>query len=283
MDFVAKTAYDKCLDDPEREIFKMPDYLSKMIENKWLGQKSGQGFYKKIDKGVIHSIDFKTLEYTKMNKKRYGAIALAKERTNVRDKISAIVRSNDVAGEFLWSSISRSIMYAADNLNKIADDIVSIDNSLKWGFGWELGPFEVLDAIGLEYFIERSKKDGLKIVDWLQKMNNANNKSMYLFLDGFRHYYCPNTEEYIPIKRHKKQFDFIGLVKNDKLIKKHWSASLIDLDDGVAGVQLHSVLRPMLNPIDGSMTEMLKYGLDWVKDNDYKGLVISGDGNNFCP
>ena len=282
MAFVANTAYDKCLDDPEREIFKLPDYLSKMLDNKWLGQKSGQGFYKKIDKGVIHSIDLKTLEYKEMNKKRYGAVTLAKEKTYVRDKIHAIVRSNDIAGEFLWSAISRSILYAADNLNKIADNIVSIDNSLKWGFGWELGPFEVVDAIGLDYFIDRSKKDGLKIPGWLQKMIGNNNKSMYLFLDGQRHYYCSNKEEYVQVKRHKKQFDFIGLVKNNKVIKKHWSASLIDLDDGVAGIQLHSVLQPALNPIDGSMTEMLKYGLDWVEQNDYKGLLISGDGNNFC-
>ena len=99
MQFVAKTAYENCIDDPEREIFKLPDYLSKMIDNKWLGQKTKQGFYKKIDKGVIHSIDLDTLEYKPMNKKKYAAFSLAKEKTYLRDRLYTIVRSDDIAGE----------------------------------------------------------------------------------------------------------------------------------------------------------------------------------------
>ena len=282
MQFVAKTAYDNCLDDPDREIFKLPDYLLKMIENNWLGQKSGQGFYKKIDKGIIHSIDLETLEYSPMSKKRYAAIALAKEKTYLSDRLNAIVRSDDTAGEFLWKTMEKSLQYAAFNLGEIADDIVSIDNALKWGFGWDLGPFEILDCIGLEYFNERVKLEGGSLVPWLSDMAKNGFSSMYIMKDGIKYYYCKDAKDYLPVNYHENEIYFDNLKSKNKTIKKHWSASLIDLDDGVAAIELHSVLKPELNPIDGSMSEMLKFGLDWVQDNGYKGLVISGDGSNFC-
>ena len=282
MEFVAKTAYEKCLNDPERDSFKLPDYLSKMINNKWLGQKTKQGFYKKIDKGVIHSIDLDTLEYKPMKKKKYAAFALAKEKTYLRDRLYTIVRSDDVAGEFLWSVISKSLIYAANNIGSIADDIVSIDNALKWGFGWELGPFEVLDAIGLEYFVERVKSEGGTVTPWMNDMLNSGFTCMYVLIDGKKEYYSIDKKDYMPLNYHEKEIYYDIVKSKNNVIKKHWSASLIDLDDGVAAIELHSVLKPELNPIDGSMTEMLKYGLDWVEDNKYKGLIISGGGPNFC-
>ena len=282
MAFVAKTAYDNCLEDPEREIFKLPDYLSKMIENKWLGQKSKQGFYKKIDKGVIHSIDLESLEYKPMKKKRYAAFALAKEKTYLRDRLHTIIRADDVAGEFLWTVMSKSLLYAANNVGNISDNIVAVDNALKWGFGWELGPFEVLDAIGLQYFLDRIKSEGNTLTPWIKDMANAGFDSMYVLIDGKRHYYCINKKEYVEVNYHEKEVYFDIVKSKNNVIKKHWSASLVDLDDGVAAIELHSVLKPELNPIDGSMIEMLKYGLDWVRDNKYKGLIISGDGANFC-
>ena len=282
MAFVAKTAYDKCLDDSEREIFKIPEYLNQMLDKKWLGQKTKQGFYKKIDKGVIHSIDLKTLEYTPMNKKRYGAIALAKERTLLTDKLKAIVDSKDLAGEFVWATMSRSLLYSINNLLSIADNVVDVDNALKWGFGWDFGPFEILDAIGVEYFISRLKKEGKSIPSWLDKMFTSGFSSIYSFLDGEKVYYCPKSEKYVAHKFHSKEMTFNLLKKNNNTISKHWSASLVDLNDGVAGLELHSVLKPELNPIDGSLTQMLAIALQWVDDNNYKGLVISSDGNNFC-
>ena len=282
MAFVAKTAYDNCPDDPERELFKLPDYLSKMLDNKWLGQKAQQGFYKKIDKGVIHSISLENLEYKPMNKKRYSAFALAKEKTYLRDRIYTIVRSDDVAGEFLWKVMSKSLLYAANNIAVIADDIVAIDNALKWGFGWELGPFEVLDAIGLDYFVQRIKSEGGKITPWLEQMLNSNYFSLYSLVNGKMKFYCKEKGAYTDLPYHDKEIYFNIVKSGNKVIKKHWSASLVDLDDGVAAIELHSVLKPELNPIDGSMTEMLKFGLDWVSDNKYKGLIISGNGANFC-
>ena len=254
----------------------------RMFENGWLGQKTKQGFYKKIDKGVIHSIDLQTLEYSPMKKKRYGAIALAKERTYLKDKLYAIIRSNDTAGDFLWASISRSLLYSINNLYSISDSVVSIDNALKWGFGWEMGPFEVLDAIGLDYFISRLKEEGKTIPKLITDMKDKGFDSIYIYKDGIKMCYCQNTMDYIPVKAHKKEITFGLFKENNNIIKKHWSASLIDLNDGVAGIELHSVLKPELNPIDGSLTQMFAYALQWVEENNYKGLVISSDANNFC-
>jgi len=282
MAFVAKTAYDNCPDDPERDIFKLPAYLNSMLENKWLGQKTKQGFYKKIDKGIIHSIDLESLEYKPMNKKKYEAFALAKEKTYLRDRLHTIVRCDDVAGEFLWKVMSKSLLYAANNAGNIADDIVSIDNALKWGFGWELGPFEILDAIGLEYFVNRVKSEGGVITPWMDEMITLGFNNLYMLVDGKKEFYCIQEKKYTTLNYHDKEIYFEISKSKNKVIKKHWSASLVDLDDGVAGIELHSVLKPELNPIDGSMTEMLKFGLDWVSENGYKGLVISGNGANFC-
>ncbi len=282
MCFVSKTAYDKCTDDPEREIFKLPEYINTMVDNNWLGQKSKQGFYKKIDKGVIHSLDLKTLEYKPMKKKRYGAFAIAKENTYLRDRLYAVVRSDDVAGEFLWTCFARSLSYSANLLGEIADDVMSIDDAMKGGFGWEMGPFEVLDAIGLEYFVDRCKKDNILFPKWLSEMLNNNFNHIYTLIDGVKYYYDFKTKDYQKVNCNEKLIDFDLLKSNKKLIYKHWSASLYDLGDGVASIQLHSVLKPELNPIDGSMMEVFAKSLDWVKDNNYKGLVISGNGANFC-
>ena len=282
MAFVANTAYTKCTDDTERDVFKLPDYIQTMLDNKWLGQKTKQGFYKKIEKGVIHSLDLETLEYSKMIKKRYDAFALAKERTFLRDRLNIIVRSDDIAGQFLWNCFSRTLCYAADLLGEIADDVVSIDNAMKWGFGWELGPFEVLDAIDLNYFIERLEKENKNIPSLFKLIKESNLSSVYSLIDGQKFYFDVNKKEYVPVIFHKKVMDYSSLKSADKIIKSHWSASMVDLGEGVAGIELHSVLKPELNPIDGSMMEVFGYAIDWVKENNYKGLVISGDGANFC-
>ena len=282
MCFVSKTAYDKCLDDPEREVFKLPDYIDTMVANKWLGQKTKQGFYKKIDKGVIHSLDLKTLEYSAMKKKRYAAFTIAKENTYLRDRLNAVVRSDDVAGEFLWKCFARSLAYSANLLGSIADDVMSIDNAMKGGFGWEMGPFEVLDAIGLDYFVDRCNSENIKIPEWLSSMSLSGNKSVYVLLDGKKHYFDYKTSKYLEIPINSRTIDYNVLKSNNMLINKHWSASLYDLGDGVASIKLHSVLKPELNPIDGSMMEVFAKSVSWVSDNDYKGLVISGDGANFC-
>lgn len=278
--FVANTGYEKCLDDSDRDVFKIPDFLSKMLENEWLGQKKGQGFYKKIDKGVIHSLDLETLEYTPQNKKRYTGIKLAREHNNMKDRFNALVYSNDAAGKLMWEITAKTLIYSANRLGEAADDIVNIDRAMKWGFGWSVGPFELWDNMGLAKSVEKMKADGYKVPDWVLAMLDSNCESFYDFVDSKDSYYSAN-QEYSEIVKNKKDQSFRILKKNQKLIKQGWSASLFDLDDGVAGIEFHSVLKEDMNPIDGSIIEMLDFASAWIVDNDYKGLVISSDGANF--
>ena len=282
MCFVANTAYGKCIDDPEKEIFKIPDYLQKMVDNGWLGQKSKQGFYKKIDKGVIHSIDLDTLEYTPQNKKRYAGIRLAKENIRLDSRIKALINSDDTAGQFVWNVTSKALLYSAGRLGEIADDIVNIDRAMRWGFAWELGPFEIWDAIGVEESISKMKADNKPIPGWVVKMLDKGNSTFYKKLDGFSCYWDIHKEDYLPIPISPKEIRFDNFKLNGSVIEDHWSASIIDLDDDVAGVEFHSVLQSNLNPIDGSMLQTLYKAQDWVKENGYKGLVLSSDSGNFC-
>jgi len=277
--FVAKTGYDRCLDDLERDVFQIPDFLSKMLDNKWLGQKSGQGFYKKIDRGVIHSLDLDTLEYTPQNKKRFTGIKLAREHTNMQDRFNALLYSSDDAGKFVWEITAKTLIYSANRLGEVSDDIVNIDRAMKWGFGWDIGPFKLWDNIGLVKSTKKMQSEGYKVPVWIDDMIASGHTSFYDFIDKKDSYY--SSDGYKEIVKNKKDQSFNVLKKNGKLIKKGWSASLVDLDDGVAGVEFHSVLKEDLNPIDGSIIEMLDFASDWIVENDYKGLVISGDAPNF--
>ena len=280
--FVANTAYQKCKDDPNRDIFKLPDFLNTMIENKNLGQKSGAGFYKKIEKGVIHSLDFNTMEYSPMNKKRYGSIRIAKESTELDIRLKSLVNVDDPCGNFIWESLSETLLYAASLNGEISDDIVSIDCAMKWGFGWDLGPFEVWDALGLDYTLERMKEEGKTIPKWVSSMASKGFRSFYKYNNGNKVYYDKAKENYLEIDIPSESFSFEVLKEQGQLIRKNWSASVIDLGDGVAGIEYHSALKKELNPIDGSILETIDWALDWVSENNYKGLVISGDGPNFC-
>ena len=282
MCFVANTAYEKCTEDTERESFKVPGYIKKMIDNNWIGQKSGQGFYKKIDKGVIHSLDLDTLQYSPQSKNRYSGIQLAKENINLEDKIKALVGSDDIAGEFVWEITAKALIYSACRIGEVAEDIVNIDRAMKWGFGWELGPFEIWDALGLVDSVDRMKKDGMLVPKFIIDIIDSGLTSFYKRVDGIESYLQIETNEYIPLPLSKKELNFQNSEYSNGLIESHWSASIIDMGDGVAGVNFHSVLQAQLNPIDGSVLQTLLKAQNWVEKNGYKGLVISSDGANFC-
>jgi 3-hydroxyacyl-CoA dehydrogenase len=279
--FVAKNAFDKCVDDTEREIFDIPDYLKTILDNGWLGQKSGQGFYKKISKGKIHSLDLNTLEYSPQEKKRFTGVRLARQNINLKKKIKTLTWSKDIAGEFTWEVFSKTLIYSANQNGVISNDLVNIDRAMRWGFGWDLGPFEIWDAIGLAASIERMKSEGRSIPDWIERMLKNGHTSFYRYSNGALQYYDKDSEKYQLVSTHKKEISFRSKKATNQVIKKNWSASIVDLGEGIAGVEFHSVLKPELNPIDGSVIETLQYANHWVQSNGYKGLVISGDAAHF--
>ena len=281
MIYVAQTAFNNCIEDESRDTFKIPPYISKMLENKWLGQKTGQGFYKKIEKGVIHSINLDSLEYSPQNKKKYPGVRIAKEYVSMNDRITSLCNSKDPAGEFTWKTIASTLAYSAYRIPEISDNIYSIDRSMRWGFGWDMGPFEVWDVLGLEKSIKRMEEENIKIPDWVKSMLADGNTSFYKYIDNELSYFDVTEKAYKAVPFSNKELSFSLLKKRNNIIKKNWSASIVDMGDEIVGVELHSVLKEDLNPIDGSIMETLKEAKDWIVDNNYKGMVVSSDSKNF--
>ncbi len=279
--FVSNTAFEKCETDEVRDLFEVPSYLTTLIAEKRLGQKTGAGFYKKVSKGTIHALNLETLEYEDQAKRRFDAVRVAKSETYLPGKLKALVKMDDVAGKFSWELLAGILNYSANRIPEIADDIVNIDRAMRWGFGWTLGPFETWDAIGIAESVEKMKSQNMKIPAWVSDMLRAGFETFYGFENGLVTYYDPASKSMKAMSKSEKELSFNILKKSGNVIKKGWSASLIDLNDGVAGVQIHSVLQPDFNPLDGSVIEMYDYAVNWVKDNGYKGLVIGSEAMHF--
>ncbi|WP_019378669.1 3-hydroxyacyl-CoA dehydrogenase/enoyl-CoA hydratase family protein [Virgibacillus halodenitrificans] len=275
---VAKNVYDQ-VEGPEKEVFDVPEFMTKMHEKGWLGAKSGQGFFlKKKEKSgsTIYELNPETLEYEERQKLKTAATEMAKQEKGTTNKLKALVSSKgDRAGDLVWSILKPVLLYSAELLGEIADDIVSIDEAMKWGFGWEIGPFETWDAIGVEKSIKRMQEEDERIPAWVMKFLEDGNTSFYRKEDGKVYYY--DQGEYKKQKFNKKEIN-LQLIKETKgVIKKNTGASLIDLGDGVLGLEFHS----LSNAIGLDIIQMMNYAIEET-DRNYEGLVIGNQGKNFC-
>jgi len=274
---VAQSSYDKGEHDERRDVFQIPDYMQKMIEQKLLGQKTRAGFYKKVD-GEILSINFDTLEYEPQVKVRFSSLKDAKTYSTTGEKIRALAYSDDKAGQFVWELLSQTLIYAANRIPEISDDIVNIDRAMRWGFGWELGPFEIWDMLDPVRSVQRMTKEGKEVPAWVKGMLQTEHPFFYRVHDKKQWYYSLPDKQHKPVPEIPKQ---IQPKLQGVRVKKNWSASIYDIGDGVAFLDFHSVLKADLNPVDGSMLDMLNDMLHWVPEHGYKGLIISSLGPNF--
>jgi 3-hydroxyacyl-CoA dehydrogenase len=278
---VAQTTYERCLDDPERDIFQIPEILQTLLDKGQLGQKTRAGFYRKEDKTIL-SLDLKKGTYGPQKRVRFDGYRLAKDHQTTAERIKALTYSDDQAGRFFWELVSRTLLYTARLLPEISDDIVNVDNAMKWGFGWELGPFETWDAIGVLPSIERMEEEGKEIPAWVKTMVASGRTSFYEIKEGKRTFY-DLTKKDVSTEPLPAQTIYLNLLKSaGNVIQRDWSASLIDLGDGILNVEFHSILQPTLNPIDGSITDILNAGLDLLEAGKYRGLVMGHQGPNFC-
>ena len=277
---VSKTTYEKVVGDEEREMFAIPEILQKLVDDGRLGQKTKAGFYKKTKEGIL-SVDMKTGEYSPQKKVRFDGFRLAKDHTSTAGKIKALATSDDKAGKFFWENMARGLIYSANRIPEISDDIVNIDNAIKWGFGWELGPFESWDAIGVQTSVDRMQSEGRKVPQWVLNMLAAGRDAFYKTENGVKTYYDVLSGAAKPMTSSKKEINLNLQKSAGNLVHRDWSASLIDLGDGVLNVEFHSVLQPTLNPIDGSLIDTINKGLDLVENGDYSGMVIGHQGQNF--
>jgi len=270
---VAKNAYDKT-EGEEQKVFELPPFMKKMIDNGWLGAKSKQGFYLKKDKEILE-LDLETFEYGPTKKMKTPSIEMAKQQKGLANKVKTLVYANDRTGEILWSILSPTLRYSAELIGEIADDIVAIDNAMKWGFGWQQGPFEIWDAIGVAKAVEKMKAEDAEIPAFVQQMLESGVESFYKEEDGDLYFY--DGEGYKPVTVNEKAIDLKLYKKKHGVIKKNSGASLIDLGDGIALLEFHS----QSNAIGLDIIQMINFAIDEVEKN-FKGLVIGNQGKNFC-
>lgn len=270
---VAKNVYDQT-EGEEQKVFELPPFMKEMIDKGWHGAKTKQGFYLKQGKDILE-IDPETFEYSATKKLKTPSIEMAKQQKGLANRVKTLVYAEDRTGEILWNVLAPTLTYSAALHGEIADDIVGIDNAMKWGFGWQQGPFEIWDAIGVAKSVERMKEEGKDIPAFVQSLLDKGFDSFYkeendelYFFDGESYKLVPVNEKVIDLKRYKKKHG---------VIKKNSGASLIDLGDGVALLEFHS----QSNAIGLDIMQMITFAVDEVEKN-FKGLVIGNQGKNFC-
>lgn len=276
---VAKNLYENVPGDEKREIFKIPEFIQKMIERQWLGEKTGQGFYKQVKKGEekeILVLDLKTLDYRPIQKIQYPSLEAAKAASGAGQKIKALISANDRAAQLAWDVISETLLYAASKIPEIADDIFNIDNALKWGFNWELGPFETWDAIGVKESVARMKKEGKNLPPLVEKLLEQGQESFYRRQNGELFFFDLTTTAYKKVPENPRIILLPSLKERNKVVKANAGASLIDLGDGVACLEFHTYM----NAIGPEIIEMINESLPIV-ENEFIGLVIGNHGQNF--
>ncbi|MBN8641524.1 MAG: 3-hydroxyacyl-CoA dehydrogenase/enoyl-CoA hydratase family protein [Flavobacteriales bacterium] len=271
---VANGLYENCPNDEAHDLFKLPDFISKMMENKWLGSKTGQGFYKKEGKDIL-SLDLDTLEYRAAKKASFATLELTKTIDKPIDRFKVLVKGKDKAGDFYLKNFSAMFAYCSNRVPEITDEFYKIDDAMKAGFGWENGPFEIWDAIGVEKGIELMKTEGYEPASWVTEMIASGNSSFYSVKEGATYFYN------IPSKSQEKipgQDAFI-ILNNIRESKKVWSNSgavIHDLGDGILNLEFQS----KMNTIGGDVLAAINKAID-LSEKEYNGLVIGNQAANF--
>ncbi len=276
---VANGIYENVPEDEEHETFKLPGFIDKMMENKWLGSKSGQGFYKKVknDDGSseILTLDLDSLEYRKSKKASFDTLEKTKSVDKVTERFPILIKGDDKAGEFYRKNFGAMFAYVSKRIPEITDELYKIDDAMKAGFGWDNGPFEIWDAIGVKKGIELIKDLGKEPAPWVNEMLENGVENFYDVREGNSYYYS------IPDKTHKKipgQDAFI-ILDNIRKSKEVWSNKDVvveDLGDGILNVEF----RSKMNSIGGDVLAGVNKAID-LAEASFDGLVIANNGKNF--
>lgn len=271
---VANGLYEGVPNDEAHDLFKLPDFITKMIENKWLGSKTGQGFYKKVDKDIL-SLDLDTMEYRPNKKASFATLELTKTIDKPIDRFKVLITGKDKAGEFYRKSFGAMFAYVSNRVPEITEDLYKIDDAMKAGFGWENGPFEIWDAVGVEKGIELLKAEGLSNAQWIDDMLASGNKTFYTVKEGAGYYYDINSKSQ---KKIPGQDAFI-ILENIRENKKVWGNSgsvITHLGDGILNLEF----RSKMNTIGGDVLAGINKAID-LAEKEYSGLVIGNQAANF--
>ena len=271
---VANGIYENCPNDEAHDLFKLPNFISTMLKNKWLGSKCGQGFYRKEGK-KISVLDLKTLKYNEKKKVKFDTLKQIKSIDNVIDRFEVLVKGKDKAGEFYRKNFAAMFAYVSNRVPEISEDLYKIDDAMKAGFGWEHGPFQIWDAVGVKFGIGLIKKEGLSLAKWVSDMIDNDINNFYSVRDGISFYYNLSNKSHVKIPG---QDAFIKLdnIRKSKEVFKNSGVVIEDLGDGI----LNCEFRSKMNTIGSDVLAGLNKAVDLAEKN-YQGLVIGNQGANF--
>ena len=271
---VANGIKENCPNDESLDLFTLPDFIDTMMKNNWLGSKTGQGFYKKEGKD-IKSLDLNTLEYREKKSAKFATLELTKTIDKVVDRFKVLVNGKDKAGIFYRKSFAALFAYVSHRIPEITDEIYKIDDAMKAGFGWEHGPFQIWDAIGVEAGIEMMKAEGKEPAAWVTDMLSSGSSSFYSVKDGATYCYdVPNkTQAKIP---GQDSFIILDNIRKSNQVFKNSGVVIEDLGDGILNCEFQS----KMNTIGGDVLAGLNKAVD-LAEKDFQGLVIGNQGANF--
>ena len=276
---VANGLKSNCPDDEENHLFDMPDYISKMVENDWLGSKSKQGFYKKIKdengKSQILSLDLNTLEYKPKERVKFPTLEMAKPIDDLKQRTKMLLMGMDKAGEFYRKIFGGLFAYVSNRLPEITDDLYKIDDALKAGFGWELGPFETWDILGLDQGLKLIADNNKEVAAWITEMKDAGFTSFYKIEKGAKLYFDTQTKSYKTIPGTEGMV-ILDVLRAENKVWGNSDTTLVDLGDGILNLEFHT----KMNTIGGGVIEGINKAID-LAEKEYAGLVISNTGQNF--
>ncbi|MBA2322294.1 MAG: 3-hydroxyacyl-CoA dehydrogenase/enoyl-CoA hydratase family protein, partial [Deltaproteobacteria bacterium] len=281
---VFQTLHTLLPDDDQRDAFVLPDYVTRLLANGNLGEKTGAGFYKKVKnaegKSEILALDLATGAYRSQTKPRYDSIGKARKADTLGEKLQALISGTDEAAVAAWTVLADTLLYAAGRIPEVADDVVNVDNAMRWGFAWDLGPFETWDALGVQASVARMKTEGRPIPDWVEAMLLAGRTSFYARdVLGRQTAWGPSGEAAV-IPAHPGRVLLVDVkAREQSIVHRSPNASLVDLGEGVLGLEFHS----KLNSLDELLFDAYEKALDKLDAGEFEALVVGNqDARAFC-
>ena len=276
---VANGIRENVKNDERAELFALPNYINTMHDNKWLGSKTGQGFYKKIKKedgsSEILTLDLNSMDYRANKRASFSTLEMTKSIDNVADRFPVLVKGKDKAGEFFRKNFAGLFAYVQNRIPEITDELYKIDDPMRAGYGWEHGPFQIWDAVGIEKGIELMKTEGYEIADWVSEMVSSGKETFYTVKEGSTFYYDIPKKEYVK-KPGQDGFIILDNIRKSKEVFKNSGVVVEDLGDGILNLEF----RSKMNAIGGDVLAGLNRAID-IAEKDFAGLVVANQGKNF--
>jgi 3-hydroxyacyl-CoA dehydrogenase len=282
---VVKNIYENVPNDEAREIYKVPAFLEEMARRGWLGDKTGQGFYKKTkgegDKEIL-TLDLNTMEYRPRQKAKFASLEAGKAIEDMRERLRALIgpvlegQKGDKAQQFLWGALSEMCLYAARRVPEISDHLEDVDRAMRWGFGWEMGPFEQMDALGVKAFATQVQKDGRALPPIVEKILASGRKGFYESEKGKTTVFDWKSGAAKAVEEPKGVIILKSLKDAGREVERNSGASLLDLGDGVVCCEFHA----KMNAIGADLIATLHKGLKRL-ETDFEAMVIANQAVNF--